>query len=313
MKQQNLTITENYKVSRSLYAMRLAGDDDFSGVKPGSFIDISLPGFFLRRPISVCDAAAGTLTIVYKVLGAGTERMTELKAGSTLNVLTELGNGFDVAKAGRAPFLAGGGVGAAPMLLLAKKLSQAGVKPLIALGFETADDVFFEEEFAANASELVIATADGSQISHGQRASEGFCTAHGVRTSGGSHASGGSRSSGNGARTVQGLVTDAIKVLTKGLATGASKVTADSNPTDSLGTGSQQEAGSPSFIYACGPEKMLRAVYDATDCGGEFSFEERMGCGFGACMGCSHRTKNGYKRVCKDGPVFERDEIIWQI
>lgn len=289
MKQQNLTITENFKVSRSLYAMRLTGDDDFSGVKPGSFIDISLPGFFLRRPISVCDAAAGTLTIVYKVLGAGTERMTELKAGLTLNVLTELGNGFDVAKAGRAPLLAGGGVGAAPMLLLAKKLSQAGVKPLIALGFETADDVFLEEEFAANASELVIATADGS------------------------HASGGSRSSGNGARTVQGLVTDAIKVLTKGLATGASKVTADSNPTDSLGTGSQQEAGSPSFIYACGPEKMLRAVYDATDCGGEFSFEERMGCGFGACMGCSRRTKNGYKRVCKDGPVFERDEIVWQI
>lgn len=252
MKQQNLTIIENKKVSRSLYAMRLEGDDDFGGVKPGSFVNVSLPGFFLRRPISVCDAGAGTLTIVYKVLGAGTDRMTSLLPGETLDVLTELGNGFDVAKAGKAPILAGGGVGAAPMLLLAKELSRAGVEPTIALGFETAEDVFFEEEFAANASKLLIATADGS-------------------------------------RGVKGLVTDAIAA-------------ARENPSEK-----------PSYIYACGPEKMLKAVFDATDRDGEFSFEERMGCGFGACMGCSRRTKTGYKRVCKDGPVFERGEIVWQI
>ncbi len=66
-----------------------------------------------------------------------------------------------------------------------------------------------------------------------------------------------------------------------------------------------------SYVYTCGPEPMLRAVYSAVNTGGQFSFEERMGCGFGACMGCSCRTKYGYKRICRDGPVLEKEEIIW--
>ena len=206
-------------------------------------MNISLEGLFLRRPISVYDSEPGSLTILYKVVGKGTARMAAMKHGETLDVLTGLGNGYDLSKAGDRPLLLGGGVGVPPLYLLAKQLTAAGKKVHAVLGFNTADEVFGEEEFRALGCRVTVTTADGS---------------YGVK----------------------GFVTDALPK-------------------------------SYSYFYTCGPEPMLRAVYRATKKSGQFSFEERMGCGFGACMGCSCRTITGNKRICREGPVLEKEEILW--
>ena len=244
MKQQILTITENTPVAAAVYRMRLEGAD-LEQQKPGGFVNIRLEGLFLRRPISVYDSAPGSLTILYKVVGKGTEQMAGMKAGETLDVLTGLGNGYDLAKAGDEPLLLGGGVGVPPLYLLAKQLTAAGKKVHAVLGFNTAEEVFGEEAFKPLGCEVTVTTADGS------------CG-------------------------VKGFVTDALPE-------------------------------SYSYFYTCGPEPMLRAVYRATKTSGQFSFEERMGCGFGACMGCSCKTITGYKRICREGPVLEKEEIIWDV
>ena len=241
MKQQILTITENTPVTATVYRMRLEGAD-LEEQKPGGFVNIRLEGLFLRRPISVYDSAPGSLTILYKVVGKGTEQMAGMKAGETLDVLTGLGNGYDLAKAGDEPLLLGGGVGVPPLYLLAKQLTAAGKKVHAVLGFNTAEEVFGEEAFKALGCEVTVTTADGS---------------YGMK----------------------GFVTDALPE-------------------------------SYSYFYTCGPEPMLRAVYRAANTSGQFSFEERMGCGFGACMGCSCRTITGYKRICREGPVLEKEEIL---
>ena len=243
MKQQILTITENTPVAAAVYRMRLEGAD-LEQQKPGGFVNIRLEGLFLRRPISVYDSAPGILTILYKVVGKGTEQMAAMKAGETLDVLTGLGNGYDLAKAGDEPLLLGGGVGVPPLYLLAKQLTAAGKKVRAVLGFNTAEEVFGEEAFKALGCEVTVTTADGS---------------YGMK----------------------GFVTDALPE-------------------------------SYSYFYTCGPEPMLRAVYRAANTSGQFSFEERMGCGFGACMGCSCRTITGYKRICREGPVLEKEEILWE-
>ena len=242
MNQQILTITENVPVTKTVYRMRLEGAD-LEEQKPGGFVNIRLEGLFLRRPISVYDSAPGSLTILYKVVGKGTEQMAGMKAGETLDVLTGLGNGYDPSKAGDEPLLLGGGVGVPPLYLLAKQLTAAGKKVHAVLGFNTAEEVFGEEAFKALGCEVTVTTADGS---------------YGMK----------------------GFVTDALPE-------------------------------SYSYFYTCGPEPMLRAVYRATKTSGQFSFEERMGCGFGACMGCSCRTITGYKRICREGPVLEKEEIAW--
>ena len=241
MKQQILTITENVPVTKTVYRMTLAGEE-LEQQKPGGFINIRLDGLFLRRPVSVYDSAPGSLTILYKVVGRGTEQMSGMKAGETLDVLTGLGNGYDLSKAGEAPLLLGGGVGVPPLYLLAKQLTAQGKKVRAVLGFNTADEVFGEEAFRSLGCEVTVTTADGS---------------YGVK----------------------GFVTDAL-------------------PADY------------SYFYTCGPEPMLRAVYRAAKTSGQFSFEERMGCGFGACMGCSCKTITGYKRICREGPVLEKEEIL---
>ena len=241
MNQQILTIKENVPVTKTVYRMRLEGAD-LEEQKPGGFVNIRLEGLFLRRPISVYDSAPGSLTILYKVVGKGTEQMAGMKAGETLDVLTGLGNGYDRAKAGDEPLLLGGGVGVPPLYLLAKQLTAAGKKVHAVLGFNTAEEVFGEEAFKALGCEVTVTTADGS---------------YGMK----------------------GFVTDALPE-------------------------------SYSYFYTCGPEPMLRAVYRATKTSGQFSFEERMGCGFGACMGCSCRTITGYKRICREGPVLEKEEIL---
>ena len=244
MKQVKLTILENAPLAQDIYRLRLEGDVS-AITAPGQFVNIKLEGFFLRRPISVCDWQEGELTLIYKVLGRGTAQMTRLPAGTELDVLTGLGNGYDLAPAGDAPLLVGGGVGIPPLYGLAKRLTAQGKRVTAVLGFNCAAEQFLVEDFRALGVKVIVLTADGSA---------------GVR----------------------GLVTDGM-ALAQGY----------------------------SYLYTCGPEAMLRAVYDRCATSGQFSFEERMGCGFGACMGCSCQTKYGSKRICTDGPVLVKEEIIW--
>ena len=245
MKQEIFEVTSNRKIASRIYEMKLAGDTS-AVTAPGQFINIRLDGFFLRRPISVCDCSGSEITIIYKTIGTGTEYMATLSSGASLDVLSGLGNGFDTAKSGVAPLLLGGGVGIPPMYMLAKWLLAEDKKPVAILGFNTAADTFYTKEFARLGIETLVVTADGS-LGH------------------------------------EGFVTDLIV----------------SNELDYT------------YFYACGPMPMLKAVYDVTDTSGQISFEERMGCGFGACMGCTCKTKYGNKRICKDGPVLEKEEIIW--
>ncbi len=236
-------IEKNVQLTKDVYKMVLLGDTT-AITAPGQFINIKLDGHFLRRPISVCDYDEKSITIIYKVVGKGTEEMAEMKIGDTLDVLTGLGNGFNTENSGEEPVLIGGGVGVPPMYNLAKKLIEEGKKPSVIIGFNTKDEVFYKDEFEALGVKTYITTADGSA---GQK----------------------------------GFVTNALADV------------------------------SYSYTYSCGPIPMLKAVYDTSKTGGEYSFEERMGCGFGACMGCSCKTKYGNKRICKDGPVLLKEEIIW--
>ena len=228
----------------SVYKMVLSGDTS-AVTNCGQFVNIQLAGKFLRRPISVCDYDESTLTIIYKVVGSGTEQMSAMIPGEKLDILTGLGNGYDMTKSGDSVLVIGGGVGVPPMYMLARLLREEGKKVTAILGFNTKNEIFYEEEFKALGCETLVATADGS---------------YGVK----------------------GFVTDAMKGL------------------------------SYDYFYTCGPEPMLKAVYNATEVSGQFSFEERMGCGFGACMGCSCKTLYGNKRICKEGPVLEKEEIIWE-
>ncbi len=243
MKQSIFEVKANTKIAENTYKMVLGGD--CSGITAsGQFVNIKLDGFFLRRPISVCDYNDNELTLIYKVVGKGTEYMAELGAGEKLDILTGLGNGYDLSKSGNEPVLIGGGAGVPPMYNLCRKLVAEGKKPKVILGFNKENEVFFENEFKALGAEVTVTTADGS---------------YGMK----------------------GFVTDALKNM---------KYT---------------------YIYSCGPEPMLKAIYNTSKTSGQLSFEERMGCGFGACMGCSCETKYGNKRICKDGPVLEMEEIIW--
>ena len=243
MKQVLLTIEENAPVAWDVYRMVLAGDVS-AVTAPGQFLNLALAGRYLRRPISVCDCDGRSVTILYKVVGKGTAQMADMSAGERLDVLTGLGNGFDVSAARGQTLLIGGGIGAAPLYWLARELKARGKKTTAVLGFNSAQDVYYQNEFAALCDRVVIATADGSE-------------------------------------GVKGFVTDAMAGL------------------------------SCDYFYTCGPEPMLKAVYKASVSDGEFSFEERMGCGFGACMGCSCKTITGYKRICRDGPVLRKGEIAW--
>ncbi len=242
MKQSVFTVTENLPLTPSVYRMRLRGSTEEIRV-PGQFVNLEIPGFYLRRPISVCDVDEGLLTLVYKTVGRGTEYLSALRPGSALDVLTGLGNGYDLSRAGDHPLLLGGGVGVPPLYLLARRLLARGAAVHAVLGFNTAEEVFYEEEFRALGCSVTVATADGS-------------------------------------RGVPGFVTDAL-------------------PADY------------SFFYACGPEPMLKAVCRTARTSGQLSLERRMGCGFGACMGCSCRTVSGFKRICREGPVLNKEEIRW--
>jgi len=242
MKQSIFTILSNTALTDSVYKMVLSGDTS-AITNCGQFVNIQLDGLFLRRPISVCDYDAETLTIVYKVVGKGTEAMCKMAPGNELDILTGLGNGYDLSLSGDDPVLLGGGVGVPPMYNLAKKLRGMGKTVSVILGFNTQSEIFYEEEFKRLGCDVTVTTVDGS---------------YGTK----------------------GFVTDALPA-------------------------------SYTYFYTCGPEPMLKAVHKATKTSGEMSFEERMGCGFGACMGCSCKTLTGYKRICKEGPVMKKEEILW--
>ena len=242
MQQSIFEILSNEALTSSVYKMVLGGDTS-AITAPGQFVNIQLTGKFLRRPISVCDCADGKLTIIYKVVGKGTEQLSRMTHGR-LDILTGLGNGYDLTTAGDCPVLVGGGVGVPPMYLLAKQLLAMEKKVSVILGFNTASEIFYEDAFRALGCDVTVTTVDGS-------------------------------------RGVKGFVTDALAGMDY------------------------------SYFYACGPEPMLKALHRASRTSGQMSFEERMGCGFGACMGCSCKTLTGYKRICKDGPVMRKEEILW--
>ena len=242
MKQSIFEVLSNTPLTENVYKMVLSGDTS-AITAPGQFVNIQLDGLFLRRPISVCDYDEKTLTIIYKVVGKGTESMSKMTAGASLDVLTGLGNGYDLTLSGNRPVLLGGGVGVPPMYNLAKKLIAQGKHVTVILGFNIQKEVFCEQDFKDLGCDVLVTTVDGS---YGKK----------------------------------GFVTDAL-------------------PADYT------------YFYTCGPEPMLKAVYKATSTSGQMSFEERMGCGFGACMGCSCKTLTGYKRICKEGPVMKKEEILW--
>ena len=243
MKQGIFEIIENTALTDSVYRMRLQGDTS-AVTAPGQFVNILLDGLYLRRPISVCDVTGDILTIIYKVVGKGTKQMSLMRSGK-LDILTGLGNGYDLSLAGEKPVLLGGGVGVPPMYLLARELIAQGKEVLVILGFNTKAEIFYEEEFKTLGCKTVVTTVDGS---------------YGIK----------------------GFVTDALKAMEY------------------------------SYFFTCGPEPMLKAVYRASLTSGQMSFEKRMGCGFGACMGCSCKTITGYKRICKEGPVMKKEEILWE-
>ena len=244
MKQAIFTIKSNVPLTKTVFRAVLVGNT--SEIKnSGQFVNLLIDGFFLRRPISVCDKDRESFTIVYKVVGKGTEKLSKMQKGEKLDILTGLGNGYDESLSGETPLLIGGGVGVPPLYLLCKNLIAQGKKPTVILGFNTKEEIFLKDEFESLGVKTLVATADGSFGS-------------------------------------KGLVTDALK-----------------------------HVDDYSHFFTCGPEPMLKAVFAATETDGQFSFEERMGCGFGACMGCSCKTVTGYKRICKEGPVLRKGEILW--
>ncbi len=244
MKQELYTVLENTPLTGDTWRMVLGGDTS-AITAPGQFLNIQLAGHFLRRPISISDWDENTVTILYKILGRGTEEMTHLPVGTELDILMGLGNGFSPEKGGDRPLVIGGGVGIPPLYNLTKKLLARGAKPRVILGFNRKEDMFYREEFSALGVEVIVATADGSF-------------------------------------GIPGFVTDGVKTLSD-----------------------------YTYFFTCGPLPMLEALEQVVKTSGQYSFEERMGCGFGACMGCTCQTKYGHKRICKDGPVLEREEIIW--
>ena len=236
-------VISNTLLAPSVFKMELEGETS-ALTRPGQFINFKIEGLYLRRPISVCDYSDNTITVIYKVVGEGTEIMSKAEKGDEFDILVGLGNGFDTSLSGEKPLLIGGGVGVPPLYKLCKELIAKGKEVSVVLGFNNESEIFYKNEFEALGAKVYITTVDGS---------------YGIK----------------------GFVTNAMEEIDF------------------------------DYFYTCGPEPMFKAIENAVKVSGQYSFEERMGCGFGACMGCSCKTKYGNKRICKDGPVLLREEIIW--
>lgn len=243
MKQDFYKIISNSQIAPSVYKLCLSGDTS-PITAPGQFVNIKIPGFYLRRPISICDWTVGELTLIYKTVGDGTDALSRMKSGEELDLLISLGNGYDTSPSGDRPLLVGGGVGVPPLYGLCKKLIAEDKAVSVILGFNTKSEIFLEDEFKKLGAHVAVTTADGSYGLHG-------------------------------------FVDAAMKYADY------------------------------TYFYTCGPKPMFKAVNAVAKTDGQFSFEERMGCGTGACMGCTCKTKNGPKRICTEGPVLLREEIEW--
>lgn len=283
MKKEILTVISNRPVDAlsKVYQMELSGCSEEQ--RPGQFVNIELDGLFLRRPISVCDWKDGVLTLLYKLVGKGTALMATLQPGARLDVLCSLGNGFDIdipaltrpdVPAFTRPLLVGGGIGTAPLYLLARRLKERGVSPTVILGFNTASEIIYEKEFKALGLRTLVTTVDGSY-------------------------------------GTPGFVTDALPLLASASdpSSVAASVSDSSTVGDSVSDPSSVGACGYDYCFACGPMPMLRALAPKLASPAQFSLEERMGCGTGICMGCTCPQLTGTKRICKDGPVFRLDEI----
>ena len=245
MDKKRYTISANVPIAPQVYRMELTAEAA-PRLRAGQFVEVAVPGQFLRRPLSVSLSEPGRLTLRYKVVGGGTAALAAMQPGTELELLTGLGNGFDIdACPGRA-LLLGGGIGVAPLLQLCRDLRAAGKQVTAILGFNTASEVFLQKELEALGATVYVSTIDGSA---------------GIR----------------------GLVTDALK----------------------------QVAPTFDYFYVCGPMVMMRALYPLLPDAGEFSLEERMGCGTGLCFGCTVATAEGPKRICHDGPVFKKNQLQW--
>lgn len=242
-----LTIISKTQLCSDVYEMVLQGKEASYVSNPGQFINIKLNDSlqpYLRRPMSISDYSDDTITIVFRVVGEGTKILKEKQVGDQLDCLIGLGNGFEVKKDHKA-ILIGGGLGTPPLYKLGKELVKQGVEVTTVLGFNSKENVFYEDKFK-ELGNCYIATMDGSV---GQK----------------------------------GTVVDVINQV---------GLTFDT-------------------YYTCGPEPMLKALVKEYPDNGQLSFEARMGCGFGACMGCSCKVKEKpYKRICVEGSVLSSSEVI---
>lgn len=241
-------IIENIQVSSRTWRLRLRGD--VSNIqKAGQFVNVEIPGKYLRRPISVNRyfPDRDELILLYNIAGEGTLILSELKTGFELNILSGLGNGFSIPENINRPILLGGGIGSAPLMQLAVDLVENGKLPQVILGYNTSKESWgMEDELRQLGISAFVSTMDGSK---GEK----------------------------------GIVTDIIR----------------------------KQALTFDYFYACGPMPMLQSLQNLP-VEGELSLECRMGCGFGACMCCSLEILGGSKRICKDGPVFKKGELLWK-
>lgn len=254
--QEKTKILANKKLAQDYFKLSLLSMRIPIAAVPGQFVQIRVsdaPFPFLRRPLGIHRIGSKRFEVLCKVVGRGTEILSQRKPGGYLDIIGPLGNGFDLKPKtyNLRPILVAGGMGVAPLVFLAEKLLNR--KILILLGAKTKSEILCEGEFRRLGCKVEVSTDEGSK---------GF----------------------------KGKVTELLRGLL-------------STMNNELST-----------IYACGPRPMLKEIATISkehNIPAQVSLEEHMACGIGACLGCVVNTKEGFQRVCKEGPVFDSEEIIW--
>jgi dihydroorotate dehydrogenase electron transfer subunit len=260
--QEKCRILDHQKVTSKDFKLTISSAYISSHAEPGQFVNVKCGESYdplLRRPLSVhrVSKERKTFDLLYEVVGRGTEMLSNYSVGAELDILGPLGKGFAIDKDKQIAVLAGGGMGVAPLMILADELKK-NVKALyVLIGANNRDRILCEQDFKSVTDQVLVSTDDGS---YGKK----------------------------------GLISDILLDVLE----------------NTIGTGNW-ELGT---IYACGPKEMLKAVVDMAfqkkiDC--QVSMEQHMACGIGTCLGCVIKTKEGYKKVCDDGPVFDANEIIF--